>query len=312
MNNPFGNGDWGMIHRMRCTSTSDDFETWTAPVLTLRADDCDPPDFQIHGLCGFNYENMYLGFIDAMHSGDVGPLERTIDLQLALSRDGEVWWRAGNRQTFLPLGNRAAFDAFMILPAHTPPIRIGDELYIYYSAMARRHRGGKYPDHRRREPWCGPGHPEYGEEGILEWPLPTCGPDQPTSGMGLARLRIDGFVSVDASSGPGGLLTKPLRFQGRRLHINADARGGIIKAELYQALPVDLAASNWTNSPAWNWAIDQPITGYSLGECAGVREDTTDGILGWRSGDSIGPLSDQMIVIRFQLSKASLYSFWLE
>ena len=64
MPNPFGAGDYGMMHRCRTTSVSTDFENWTDPVLALHPDDQDPPGMQIYGLVGFNYEAMYLGLMD--------------------------------------------------------------------------------------------------------------------------------------------------------------------------------------------------------------------------------------------------------
>lgn len=312
INNPYANGDWGMMQRMRCVSVSRDFERWTDPVLTLRSDDRDPPDFQIHGLVGFNYENLYLGFIDAMHSGDVGPMERTIDVQLALSRDGEVWWRAGNRETFLPLGTSGSFDEFMMIPAHSPPIRVEEELYLYYSASACRHRHGNYPDHRRREPWHGPGHPEERDEAKRPRSVPPDPAAAPSTGLGLARLRVDGFVSMDAGPRPGRLLTRPLLFDGTTLHVNVDARHGYVRAELLRARPIPLVVNKWTNSPAWNWAIDEPIPGYALEDCLGVSGDTTDGVMRWKGGAGIGPLSGERVVVRFELSNAALYSFWLD
>jgi len=312
INNPFANGDWGMIQRTRCVSISNDFENWTDPVLTLRADDQDEPGFQTHGLTGFNYENTYIGLIDAMHSHDCGPTERTIDVQLACSRDGETWWRAGNRETFIPLGDENAFDQFMVLVAHTPPVRIGDELFFYYHGLSYRHRHGRYAEHRCREPWCGPGHTESRDEGIYQWPMPAHGPMGPTSGMGLARLRVDGFVSIDAGEQPGRLLTRPLLFEAGRLHLNVNAAKGIVRAELFEAKPIDLRRNNWTGSPAWNWAIEDPLPGYSLDDCVPVSVDSTDTILRWENRASLESLRDKMIVIRFELRNASIFSFWLD
>ena len=164
--NPFGKGDYGFLHRSRAVSLSRDFEKWSDPVLTLRPDDMDPHDLQIYGLVGFNYEGLYLGLMDMFWSGDKGPRERTIDIQLALSRDGEVWWRAGDRKTFLPVGPEGTWDRFRVHPANSPPIRKGEELLFFFNgAGVGRHgsRGtlpGAVPEHRRREPWLAPGHPE--------------------------------------------------------------------------------------------------------------------------------------------------------
>jgi len=312
INNPFGRGDWGMIHRMRCVSVSEDFENWTDPVLTLRPDDRDDQDLQIYGMSGFNYEGMYIGVLEAYHSGGVGPYERTIDLQLACSRDGEVWWRAGDRRTFLPLGPDGAFDQFTIVPTYSPPIQVGNELWLYYTGNPQRHRRGLYPEHRRREPWNGPGHPEPVPQGVVSRPGEPGDPiDPPGPGIGLARLRVAAFVSVDAGPRPGQLLTRPLVFDGNALHVNVDAKGGCVTAEVYQAEPVDTAANGLGNTPTWNWKIGEPIDGFSLRDCLGVRGDTTDGIIRWTGDPGLSRFSDRYIVIRFQLVNASLYSFWI-
>lgn len=47
-----------------------------------------------------------------------------------------------------------------------------------------------------------------------------------TRAVGLATLRLDGFVSLDAGDGGGELTTEPFRFQEERIIVNADASGG--------------------------------------------------------------------------------------
>ncbi len=225
-----------------------------------------------------------------------GPRERTLDTQLALSRDGLTWWRAGDRQTFMPLGSEGSWDRFSVAPNNSPPIRRGEELWIYYHGGSERHRAGPTPAHRRREPWLGPGHPE-------DPPLP---PGVPHSGIGLARLRVDGFVSIDAGPRPGRILTRPLLFQGQELHANVDAGGGSLRAELYHAERVPA----YSNSPSWGWAIREPLRGFSFQDCRPLQDDTTDGVLRWEGGD-LGGLAGQPIVIRFELVQASLFSFWV-
>ncbi len=45
--------------------------------------------------------------------------------------------------------------------------------------------------------------------------------------LGLGRLRLDGFVSLDAGAEEGVAVTRPLRFEGgRALQVNADAAQG--------------------------------------------------------------------------------------
>ena len=71
------------------------------------------------------------------------------------------------------------------------PVVMGDELWFYYAPCAVEH---------------GP----TGRSG------PIC----------LAKLRLDGFVSVDVGEEGGTLVTKAFRCEGGGLRINAAARGG--------------------------------------------------------------------------------------
>ena len=296
MVNPFGQGDWGFIHRCRCVSFSRDFEKWTDPLLMLHPDDQDPSDLQIYGLVGFNYEGMYLGLMDMFWSRDAGPNERTLDTQLALSRDGETWWRAGDRKTFLPVGPAGSWDQYIAAPNNCPPVLMGNELWFFYRGRGSGRHGGAAPPHRRREPWQAPGHEEDEprEEGT------------PGSGMGLARLRRDGFVSIDAGPQPGYLLTRPLVPEGSELHLNACAAGGRIRAALFAAEHVQ------TRYPGQNWTIGKPLPGCGFEDCQAIREDTTNSILTWRGNGFPERLSGKPAVIRFELVLSSFFSFWFE
>lgn len=293
--NPLGDGDWGMFQRMKTISFSEDLKKWTKPVMIIKPDDQDPPTLQIYGMMAFNYEGLYLGLIDAFHSHDSGLDALTVDVQLAVSRNGEDWWRAGNRQTFLPTGAENAWDRYRVYEANTPPIRVGDELWFYYRGTAGRH-GPPPPDYRQGPPWFARIYPP-------DEPLPT---GTPTAGMGLAKLRIDGFVSVDAGPRPGRLLTRPLIFDGNTLHINADARNGYIKGELY------LAEKKQNKYGAYTWAIGEPIAGFGLKDAKEFRGDSTNAVLEWKGGANLDRFAGQYVVLNLELANASLYSFWLE
>jgi len=235
--------------------------------------------------------------MDTFWSDSVGRRERTVDVQLAISRDGETWFRGGDRQTFLPTGSEGTWDRHRVYPANSAPIRVGDELWFYYQGRAERHGYEEAPEQRRREPWLAPGHPED----------PPLLPEVPANGgIGLARLRRDGFISIDAGSHSGRLLSKPLFFRGKNLHLNAVANKGRIRAELF------LAERVASRHPAWNWAIHAPLPGFSLEDCIPIREDTTNGVLRWKGAGDLQSLENKPVVIRFELTQASLHSFWVD
>src|SRR5262249_24812334 len=60
----------------------------------------------------------------------------------------------------------------------------------------------------------------------------------PASGVcstGLATLRRDGFASMDADAAGGTLTTRPVRFRGKHLFVNANAAAGELRAEVLDA-----------------------------------------------------------------------------
>jgi hypothetical protein len=97
------------------------------------------------------------------------------------------------------------------------PLIVGDEVWLYYGALCSTNANDNWdmPDavEARRKAW---------REGKADMP----------SGIGLAKWRLDGFLSIDAGA-PGGILTtKPVVFSGRQLEINADARSGSLAVEI--------------------------------------------------------------------------------
>ncbi|MEW6356475.1 MAG: hypothetical protein AB1696_09125 [Planctomycetota bacterium] len=123
----------------------------------------------------------------------------TLDVHLCTSRDGVSYTRW--KDPFLGLGPAGSFDAGSIYMA-AGMVRRGDEILMCYAGYDHAHGA-----HGQRKPYAG--------------------------GIGLARIRLDGFVSQDARWSGGDLVTVPLRFKGDALQINMDANaGGWLKAEL--------------------------------------------------------------------------------
>jgi hypothetical protein len=183
-------------------AVSDDFNSWTDPEDILVPDDEDPPGLEFYGMPVFRYHDHYIGLLYAYHTPPEEPQIRfygNIDVQLTTSRDGIHWERAANRQAFMPNGPDNSIDAGEIYMANTPLV-MEDELWFYYS----------------------PGPIEHGPTGRSG---PIC----------LSKLRLDGFMSMDAGDETGYLVTKPFTCAGGKLLINAAARGGQVSVAVLDA-----------------------------------------------------------------------------
>ena len=185
--------------------TSDDFIHWSDGVLALAPDEHEeagpPPDTQFYGMSVGFYEGLYLGGLWIYREGTDG----CMDTQLAVSRDGLDWQRVADRQVFLPLGPKGGWCDGMVRTTANYIIR-GDEVFIFYGMVSGPHSGPKYPGQTIKR-----SHP---------------------SAIGLARLRRDGWVSLDADAKGGHVITKPLTVTSNTLHLNVDATDGEVRASV--------------------------------------------------------------------------------
>ncbi|MFN7931778.1 MAG: hypothetical protein U0R19_00550 [Bryobacteraceae bacterium] len=165
-----------------------------------------PIDFYGPGV--FPYEGVYLALIPVFYhwSGEgVTTVPSTFDVQFAFSRDGRHFTRPGPRQPFIRNGPTGSFDSKMIYPT-LRPVRMGNELWIYYT--------GTNHDHSSR-----------------------VDPQSPKNEAVISRaiLRLDGFVSADADYEGGSILTPPIRFTGSQLELNVDTSGGgVVRVEIME------------------------------------------------------------------------------
>jgi hypothetical protein len=117
---------------------------------------------------------------------------------------------------------------------------------------------------------------------------------KPATGVGstgLATLRRDGFYSMDAPGFEGTLTTRPVTFTGNRLFVNAAAAGGRVQAEILDTSGNVIAPFSRSNS-------------------ASLGTDTTRTEITW-SGVDLATVANRPVKIRFYVSNASLYSFWV-
>ena len=164
--------------------------------LVAQASDEDPPNSDLYNSAVLKYAhapNVYLMFPSLYQHGP-----DTLDIRLAVSRDGIRWSRPDQKTAFIALGKGNVFDSGSLYMGQGM-IRVGDELWLYYSGSPLRH-----------------------QEAELE------NLTKPENARVYSRVvaRLDRFVA--ATAGPkGGAFTSPaLRFTGDQLNLNVQVRGG--------------------------------------------------------------------------------------
>ncbi len=195
------------------------------------------PPVDFYGACVFPYEEApgMTIMLSQAHwhwkkraSGQgLGPAN--FDVQLAVSRDGRQFRRMGNRRPFMANGRDGKFDSRYVW-AMPNPIRMGDELWIYYAGNNRDHDGQIDP--------ASPGGKQQ-------------------SGIARAVLRLDGFVSAAAGLDGGVLTTPTVTFCGDRLELNVEASGG-------GSVEVELLDADGLPIPGYSRADARPINGNSV------------------------------------------------
>ncbi len=196
---------------------SRDFMHWTTPQLILAPDpDIDNFDDAFYGMTPYRIGGQWIGFLNVFHM-----VSNTMDVQLVHSRDGRFWNRVAPGQPWLQRGKPGSWNQFMVtIPS--PPVAVGDELWVYFGGSRNHH-----------DWWFSGGNeavadPEVWSDVAEVWDWNAVG-----YGLGLAKLRRDGFVSIGANSVRQGLLaTQPFISPGNRLIINAVCgKNGYVKVE---------------------------------------------------------------------------------
>lgn len=112
--------------------------------------------------------------------------------------------------------------------------------------------------------------------------------DKEITSTGLATLRRDGFASM---SGSGELTTVPMVFNGEYFFVNADVRG---------ELRVEILDKN-----------GNVVSGFSKDDCHAVTGNSTKKKVEWATNATLAKLKGKAIKVRFYLSDADLYAFWI-
>ncbi|MGE0378132.1 MAG: hypothetical protein AB7I48_28340 [Planctomycetaceae bacterium] len=239
----------------RAVSFSKDFVTWTQPETFLRTLHSRQ---EYYNNSAFVYGDQYLGIVSLF---DLDPDRHDMNCWLISSRDCERWERCPAERPLIECGDIGEWNRFCTWNGGSPPIRVGDELYFYFRGAGRRHG------------------PYFGDDNT----------DAKIS-VGLAKLRVDGFVSLDASFDGGELITTPWATEGGTLLLNAKCDYGEIRVEL---LGED----------------DEPLPGFALEDCVPVRADGVNLPVRWKDRSDLTGAAGMTARIHIQLKNARLYSY---
>ena len=272
--------DWNYGCRAVLQSESDDFLNWTTYGIIMSPDENDPPwSRQFYNMEWMPYANMYFGFLAVYHIlPNMEPLLKItpgipwldkVDIQLAFSRDDRTWTRPRYRQAFIPNGSSPEdFDWGMLHVIQHPIVKY-DEIWIYYLGSPRLHHTGRK--------------------------------EVRGSALGLAKLRLDGFASIDAGGeapgyggSPGIVVTKPLQMSGDRLIINANTKLGVAVG----AIQVEILGAD-----------GQPVRGFSKQDADLMAGDSVFLFVTWKGNADVSSLKGKPIALKFYMNGSRLYSF---
>ena len=246
-------------------AVSSDLIHWSAPQCILTPDeDADNLDETYYGMCQMRMGQGYLGFLNTIRE-----VSNTLSVRLVFSRDGWTWNHLNHGQPWLTT-TAEAWDRYMV-NISTPPIAVGDEHYVFHGGARNHH--------------------DWWISGLKEGlDVPEARSlDEVRYGLGLAKLRRDGFVSIDAGVvREGVLVTRALRTDANQLFLNARCGdGGYIEVEATDG-------------------DENVFTGYARDRCDTFTGDSTHASVTWRGASTIP--HEGSLRLRFFMRNASLYS----
>ncbi len=242
-------------------------------LLWLKPDELDRPDPdlkidpELYKFGAVAYESLMLGAYGMFYGpqNDVAKEQKrpkTIDIQLGYSRDGVNYPRP-NREAFIAASRQpGSWNRGYLHAPNGVCLIVGDELYFYFGA------------------WSGLSQ-RVSAEHVMSG-----------GSVGLAKLRRDGFASLDAGPDGGTVTTRPVVFSGKHLFVNVDAPEGALRAEVLDA-------------------EGRPIAPFTAAGCRAVSGDGTRQRVEWDGAADLAALANRAVKFRFNLRNGRLYAFWV-
>ena len=262
--------------RSRFYSENRDFMAgadWSNSVFWTASDRLDAPEPQgrypgageapqLYSLNAVAYESIMIG-MHYIHRGpkneicEAGKFPKLLDLELGFSRDGFHWDRPDRRGFIVGSRTDGTWDRGYLHSTAGVFVVLNDELVFPYMGTS--------------------GIAPSGTRGMY------------TGGsIGLAKLRRDGFASMDAEAAEGTLTTRPVIFNGSRLFTNVDAPNGTLRVELLAEKDDKVLA---TSKP--------------------VSADKTKLPIVWENKFDLSSVAGHPVRFRFHLTQGRLYAFWV-
>lgn len=280
----FTSGTPGIYNRSAFVSTSTDFINWTTPVLGVSGDYADTGaakalgglEGQIYGMPVLPYESTYVGlpWVFLITNYTVGSQSGAGAGPIhpeIASSRDLVSWSRPVRGPVLTPGDPGAWDDGAVYTASN--VLVTDrEVNLYYGAFNAGHGGQDTTDPNAA--------PYRGQTGLATW-------------------RRDGFVSITnaarrSSGDPGFVVTKPVVFTGKHLELNAVTRdGGSIRVEVLDG------------------ETGQPLPGFELAKAKPIVGDQFRAEAHWAGGARLSTLNGRAVKLKFHLTGADLYSYWV-
>lgn len=245
---------------------------WDDAVFWVNADTLDKPDpdignfAQLYSLNAVAYESVILGEF-YVHLGPTnrvaneGRFPKITELKLGFSRDGFHWHRPDRRPFIAATRKEGDWDRGYLHGTMGVCLVMGDELWF---------------------PYCGySGQASDGFRGMYTG-----------ASIGMAKLRRDGFASMEAGKKAGHLVTRPVTFDGKYLFVNVDCPEGELRAEILDER-------------------SKVIKPFSMKHCKPTRVNKTLHQIEWTGGEDLSSIAGKPVQFRFQLSNGKLYSFWV-
>lgn len=253
-----------MAHRIRKGVTDKNMVYWFTPSdKEPRHPNYPEVDPGIYNFDAIAYESIMLGLYSVWqgpenHICEKHGIQKKNEVFLGYSRDGFHFTRPSFKPFMAVNETEGAWNWGNMQSINGVPLVVGDSLYFYSSG-------------RKLNQVMWDGH----------------------TSTGLATLRRDGFVSMQAGKEESYLLTEKIHFDGSYLFVNTNVGKGQLLVEVLNEQ-------------------GEPIEGYSRKDCILIKKtDSTKQLITWKKNQNMKELSGKTIRLNFYLTNGDLYAFWI-